>query len=412
MFRLLNVTTNAAKMNNSITQSQWSSTYNSTGITLVLFVFFLTLNSSLACTVFVITNEKHTYFFNNEDFSNPKTRLWFVPKGTGHYGCAYVGFDDGEAQGGLNTKGLAFEWVTVETDSYTTDPSYIPEKSLARLEVNTSQWMLERCKTVGEAMKFYQTYREPAFARSTLVIVDKAGASVIIGSKNGKIYFDKAHKSRSFGFGEATFQKLYQDQRAIDRTEGAKILKQCVVPGNGGTKYSNSYDLRTGEITFYNFNNENENTRINLTDELKKGGHYYETAHIFSQIQQAIKPLLLNMNRHILFINQALAAQEPAFTAKVKNLFSEVADGKLRYDNLSENFANDLKKAEDKIKAVYGRFGNLRSLELVLKEKNPAFTDYSYVMKFDNVIILWQFLVDGKDEIYDFNTLSVAWKRE
>lgn len=399
-------------MNTSIAPSQWFNRFNSTGITLVLLTFFLTLNSSLACTVFVITNAKHTYFFNNEDFSNPKTRLWFVPKGKGHFGCAYVGFDDGEAQGGLNTKGLAFEWVTVETDSYTTDPSYIPEKDLARLEVNTSQWMLERCKTVGEAINFYQTYREPAFAKSTLVVVDKTGASVVIGSKNGKIYFDTAHKSRSFGFGEATFQKLYQNQSTIDRTEGAKILKQCVVPGNGGTKYSNSYDLRTGEIVFYNFNNENENTKISLVDELKKGGHYYETSQIFSQTQQTIKPLILNMNRHILFINHPLVAQEPAFTVKVKNLFSEVVNGKLKYDDLAENFADDLKKAEDKIKAVYGKFGNLRSLELVHKEKNPAFTDYSYVMKFDNVTILWQFLVDGKDEIYDFNTLSVAWKRE
>jgi hypothetical protein len=29
---------------------------------------------------------------------------------------------------------------------------------------------------VEEAIKFYQTYRNPAFARSTLVIVDKTGA--------------------------------------------------------------------------------------------------------------------------------------------------------------------------------------------------------------------------------------------
>lgn len=398
-------------MNTSIPQNQGFNKINPPGIALILLMFFLIQNSSFACTVFVLTNGKQTHFFNNEDFINPKTRLWFVPKGKGHYGCAYVGFDDGEAQGGLNTKGLAFEWVTVETDSYTTDPSYVPEKKLTRLEVNTSQWMLERCKTVGDAIKFYQTYREPAFARSTLVIVDKTGASVIIGSKNGKIYFDTSHKSRSFGFGEATFQKLHQGQGMVDQTEGAKILKQCVAPGNGGTKYSNSYDLKTGEIIFYNFSNENENTHINLVDELKKGEHYYETSQIFKQTQQAVKPLLLNMNRHILFINKPLAAQEPTFTAKIKNLFSEVANGKLHYDDLSENFANDLKKAEDKIQAIYGKFGNLSSLELIYKEKNREFTDYSYVMKFENVTILWQFLVDDRDEINDFNTLSVSWKR-
>jgi penicillin V acylase-like amidase (Ntn superfamily) len=98
--------------------------------------------SSEACTVFVLTNGKHTYFFNNEDFSNPKTRLWFIPKGQGYYGSAYVGYDDGEPQGGFNTQGLAFDWVTVDTDGYTVDPNYVPEKHLKHIDGNSSQWML------------------------------------------------------------------------------------------------------------------------------------------------------------------------------------------------------------------------------------------------------------------------------
>jgi hypothetical protein len=65
----------------------------------------------LACTIFVLTDRNRALFFNNEDWLNPKTRIWFVPAGDGYFGCAYVGFDDGYAQGGLNTKGLAFDWV-------------------------------------------------------------------------------------------------------------------------------------------------------------------------------------------------------------------------------------------------------------------------------------------------------------
>ena len=125
-----------------------------------------------ACTVFVLTDGKDTYLFNNEDSNNSQSRLWFIPKGKGFYGSAYVGFSDGEAQGGINTEGLAFDWVTVDEDSYTTDTNYTPESHLMRLEDNSSQWMLERCKTVAEAIKFYQTYREPAFAKTTLIIVD------------------------------------------------------------------------------------------------------------------------------------------------------------------------------------------------------------------------------------------------
>jgi hypothetical protein len=33
------------------------------------------------------------------------------PGRPGRYGCAYVGFDDGFPQGGLNTKGVAYDWV-------------------------------------------------------------------------------------------------------------------------------------------------------------------------------------------------------------------------------------------------------------------------------------------------------------
>jgi hypothetical protein len=363
---------------------------------------------STACTVFILTKGKHAYFFNNEDFTNPNTRIWFVPKGAGYYGAAYVGFNNGEAQGGFNTKGLVFEWVTVDGDSYVTDSNYVPEQNLIRLDVNTSQWMLERCKTVEEAIKFYQTYKEPAFARSTLVIADKSGASVIIGSKNGKIYFDKSHESRGLGFGETIFQQLYKAEYRTDPARGAQILKQCVAPGEGGTKYSNSYNLKTGEITFYNFSNDTT-TKFYLSDELKKGQHYYETSKIAEQISQPVQPLMLNMNRHILYIHKPLSDQEPMVTAKIENLFSEIANGKLLYDDLSESFTNDLRKAEDIIKNNYGRFGKLISLTLILKEKHPEFTDYSYVMKFEKVTILWQFLLNNQNKIYDFNTLSVSW---
>jgi len=382
----------------------------SSGI-LFLIVFLGGAVSSNACTVFILTDGKHTYFFNNEDFTNPNTRIWFVPKGKGHYGSAYVGYNDGEPQGGLNTQGLAFDWVTVDMDSYTTDPNYIPEKQLKHIDGNSSQWMLERCKTVEEAITFYQTYREPAFAKTTLAIVDKSGASVIIGSKDGKIYFDTSRTSRGLGYGEATFQKLYKTESAINVNEGAQILRQCVAPGDGGTKYSNSYDLKTGDIVFYNFDNQNENTKLNLIEELKKGGHYYETSQIVIQTQQPIRPLVLNMNRHILFINKPLADQEPEFTKKIKNLFSEVASGELKYDDLTENLSNDLKKNEASVKSMVEKLGKLNSVNLIYKGKNKEFVDYSYVMKFEKVTILWQFLLNDKNKIHDFNTLSASWIR-
>ena len=39
-----------------------------------------------ACTIFVLTDTNQALFCNNEDWSNPKARIWFVPAGTKHYG--------------------------------------------------------------------------------------------------------------------------------------------------------------------------------------------------------------------------------------------------------------------------------------------------------------------------------------
>ena len=117
------------------------------------------------------------------------------------------------------------------------------------------------------------------------------------------------------------------------------------------------------------------------------------------------------MNRHILFVNKPLADQEPEITAKTKNLFGDIASGKLKYDDLTDNFANDLKNAEGNIRSAYGKFGKLNSLSLIYKGRKEDFVDYSYVMSFDNVTILWQFLLNGQNKIHDFNTLSVSWIR-
>ena len=55
------------------------------------------------------------------------------------------------------------------------------------------------------------------------------------------------------------------------------------------------------------------------------------------------------------------------------------------------------------------RLGNLISLELIYTKKEHESTDYSYIMKFQKVTILWQFLFNDKNKVYDFNTLSSSW---
>jgi hypothetical protein len=73
----------------------------------------------------VLTDTNRALFCNNEDWSGTKTRIWFLPPGDGYYGAAYFGFDNGFAQGGLNTEGLAYDWVAGYKEKWEPDPVVI-----------------------------------------------------------------------------------------------------------------------------------------------------------------------------------------------------------------------------------------------------------------------------------------------
>jgi hypothetical protein len=57
-------------------------------------VAFLYNPVALACTAFCAVGSGQVLVGNNEDWSNPRTKLWFVPAEPGSYGRVYVGFDD------------------------------------------------------------------------------------------------------------------------------------------------------------------------------------------------------------------------------------------------------------------------------------------------------------------------------
>ena len=148
------------------------------------------------CTIFVLMDGDHSLFCNNEDYSNPNTRIWFVPAGEEHLGCAYVGFDDGWAQGGVNTAGLAFDWVAGEMSEWEPDPTLTVPRG------NPSERMSESCRTVEEAILFYRSHAEPSFAKARIMLADKSGASVIIGAARsgrvGELEVQRSNQSRGF----------------------------------------------------------------------------------------------------------------------------------------------------------------------------------------------------------------------
>ena len=246
--------------------------------------------SADACTIFVLTDTNRALFFNNEDWSNPKSRIWFVPPGNGYYGCAYVGFDDGAPQGGVNTEGLAWDVVAGFREGLTANPSLPPVRG------HPCQRILETCITVDEAINFCRT-RQVGFGKVRVLIADRTGASVIMGAKEGKLLVERANQCRGFGYGAQTLDRMLAKSSEATVANGTKILRATLQQGEYATKYSNVFDLRTGDIFLYPFPDHDDQVKLNLAMELKKGGHYYDMPQIREQLTEAPRPLLINMKR-------------------------------------------------------------------------------------------------------------------
>jgi hypothetical protein len=189
-------------------------------VSLLVALCFMSVKAVRACTIFVLTDTTRTLFFNNEDFSNPATRIWFEPAGSNYLACAFVGFDNGWAQGGLNSEGLAFDWVAGPERPYT------PEKNLKPARGNPAARLLESCRNVDEAIAFYEKVLEPSFNRASVLIADKSGASVIVSARDGKIHFNRSTKSRGFGYGNDKVQAALRQPPEPSVAAGIKLLRE------------------------------------------------------------------------------------------------------------------------------------------------------------------------------------------
>jgi hypothetical protein len=254
----------------------------------IVLLFCTTAIQLHACTVFVLTDTNRVLFCNNEDGPSSKTRIWFIPAGPKHYGCVFMGYEDGWAQGGMNSEGLACDWLAGWREK-------VPEVSLP--ETRGNQEVLETCATIEEAMTFYREHRERHFWYAKVLLTDKTGASVLIGAHDGKLQIEKMNESRGLGYGGATLAKMLGESSKPELTNGVKILRACLQPGKNMTRYFNVFDVKSGDIFLYPTPKRKDEVKLNLAEELRKGGHYYEMPKIHKQLKQTPRPLLANMER-------------------------------------------------------------------------------------------------------------------
>ena len=344
-----------------------------------------------ACTIFVLTDTNRALFCNNEDWSNPKTRIWFVPAMPKHHGAVYVGFDNGWAQGGLNTEGLAFDWVAGYKEVWNPDPNMPGAWRNERV--------LETCATVEEAIAFYREHREPSFTYAKILLADRTGASVIIGAKEGKLQVETSKQCRGFGYGASTLEKMLAGSPEPTAANGAKILRACLQKGQYATKYFNIFDLKSGDIFLCPAPAQEDEVKLNLAAELKKGPHYYDMLEIHQQITQAPQPLLANMEGGALDKYQPVPDKEPKVTAHVRSMLQDATDGTFHLDDFTTDLwkqaAPGLKEDHAQMKA----FGRLVSLTLVDRSEDGSLHSYRYRVEFEKNTVLQRFVFDDQNKL-------------
>ena len=250
-------------------------------------VLCLTIFPVHACTVFVLTDTNRVLFCNNEDGAPPKTRIWFVPGDRKHHSCVYVGYDDGGAQGGMNTEGLAFDWLAGWRESWK------PDHRLPKARCH--EQLLENCATVEEAITFYRDHAEASFWYAKILVTDKSGASALIGAHEGKLQVLRSTNSWGLGYGGATLQRMLGESSEPTVNNGVRILRACLQKGQNATRYFNILDVRSGEIYLFPFPDKDDEVQLSLGTELSQGRHYYDMAKIHEQLQRAPRPLPANI---------------------------------------------------------------------------------------------------------------------
>ena len=119
---------------------------------ILLILPVLSITCLFPCTAFVIKKNEMVLAGNNEDYTHPLTRMWFVPSTKDTYGRVYFGYDNMMPQGGMNEKGLFYDgfWVPEEAIKPEDKPT-VPDDIYDRV--------MDECADVDEALEMIKQYK-------------------------------------------------------------------------------------------------------------------------------------------------------------------------------------------------------------------------------------------------------------
>lgn len=249
-------------------------------LALVLALVIIQNIDSYACTIFTKQQGNVVLVGNNEDFNySYESNIWFVASKEGSFGrvcfanASYV-------QGGMNEKGLFYDGAACPT----TKVPYSEDKPT--LGMNLGEVVLSKCSSVDEAVGFLKNYNIPSNFGDHILFADETGKSVIVEWVEGEMkIFPKAldyqiaanyflsnpqlggYPSKRYD----TAKSMLENEEEISIESFKNILSAVSqVWSNGGTKYSNIYDLKNKDVYVFCKRDYSKYVSYNLIDEMKK----------------------------------------------------------------------------------------------------------------------------------------------
>ena len=256
---------------------------------LLLAVFLFTFSSpeTKACTAFLMKSGKKVLVGNNEDGSNPETRILTVPAGEkGSFGRICFGYDDLSAQGGLNEKGLWFDAFGLPAE-----PTYPVRGEIYPGDLQ--DLLLAECATVNDVLAMLKKYNRSQMTRYQWMFGDRDGNSIIVEAdtiirRQGDFQVVTNFRNSKFPSGKGyecgryqAATKLLGNCREANLQTMRKILSDTHSEGQDPTQYSYVADLTNGLIYVYHFHNFENLVVFDLRKELAKGSRVYNISALF-----------------------------------------------------------------------------------------------------------------------------------
>ncbi len=223
--------------------------------------------TAAACTFFSYAGDGLVLFGNSEDHFDENSVVWYVPGTSDEYGCLFLGFSTGFAQGGMNTAGLAFDAAGIEPAPLNDHPE-LPTPD----PMNFCEIVLRRCATIEEAVGLIGSYNLSYVTMAQFQFTDRTGASVVVAPGPDReiafVYSDSPFQVTT-NTNTAVYPELHEHcsrhrrvTLALGKIEAgesdlsvdtfAEILDYvAMTSGPSETMYSNVFDLTDGIAYIY-----------------------------------------------------------------------------------------------------------------------------------------------------------------